>query len=119
MVNSIGSSTFSSPASSGSLTAGLTAQLGRYQKELSECVNCSSAKTSEGKVKIADLVGKISDLKTRIDNVSSTKASTLETRASAIKIEVASSLPNTTTAAQAPSTNSATDAIENRINVFA
>ncbi|MES2072139.1 MAG: hypothetical protein V4488_17420 [Pseudomonadota bacterium] len=56
-------------ASSGVAGAALEAQLERYQKELADCVNCSSAKTSGGKAQIAELSGKISDLKTRMEKV--------------------------------------------------
>ncbi|MFZ6645171.1 FlxA-like family protein [Undibacterium sp. TJN25] len=64
-----------SAASSGSASAALQAQLDRYQKELSDCVNCASAKTPEGKTQIDDISSKISDLKSRIDKVGNAKAS--------------------------------------------
>ncbi|GGC60326.1 hypothetical protein [Undibacterium terreum] len=56
-------------ASSGAASAALEAQLERYQKELSDCVNCASAKTPEGKAQIDDISSKISSLKTRIEKV--------------------------------------------------
>lgn len=38
----------------------LRAELTRYQKQLSDSINCSSAKTLEGKAHIQELSGKIS-----------------------------------------------------------
>ena len=49
--------------------AGLEAQLARLQKELSECVNCDSAKTSEGKVKIQTVFDKISGIKAQLETI--------------------------------------------------
>lgn len=40
----------------------LRARLDRYQKQLSECVNCVSAKTPEGKTDIAAVRAKIDEL---------------------------------------------------------
>lgn len=48
-------------------TGGLDAQLARYEKQLSECINCASAKTPEGKQAIDDLYGKIHDLKAKME----------------------------------------------------
>lgn len=69
MVSAIGSSAISGASGSGtgSGAAALEAQLTRYQKQLSDCVNCDSAKTPEGKAAIADLSSKISEVKARID----------------------------------------------------
>ena len=50
--------------------AGLEAQLARLQKELSECVNCASANTTEGKAKIQAISDKISVVNARLDAVS-------------------------------------------------
>lgn len=66
MVQAIASGASNTVLSKASNSAALEAQLERYQKELSDCVNCPSAKTSEGKAQIADISGKISDLKNRI-----------------------------------------------------
>lgn len=46
--------------------AGLQAQLQRYQKQLSDCVNCASAKTPEGKANIQALSARISQIEQRI-----------------------------------------------------
>lgn len=53
----------------GAATARLEAQLARYQKQLSDCVNCDSSKTAEGKAQIEAISAKISALKERIDKV--------------------------------------------------
>lgn len=70
-MNAIGSTTpaFSQGASSqgtGSRVA-LRADLTRYEKQLSDCVNCSSAKTPEGKRNIQDLGTRISALKAQLN----------------------------------------------------
>ncbi len=76
MVSAINSSTFTPPLNAAASTGGLEARLARYQKELSDCVNCDSAKTLEGKQKIQDVANKISEIKTRIDEVAAAKTST-------------------------------------------
>jgi hypothetical protein len=48
-------------------STGLEAQLKRLEKELSACVNCASAITSEGKKKIQDVANKIGLVKSRLD----------------------------------------------------
>jgi hypothetical protein len=44
----------------------LQAQLQRYQKQLSECVNCASAKTLQGKSDIQAIAARISQIEQRI-----------------------------------------------------
>jgi hypothetical protein len=44
----------------------LQAQLQRYQKQLSECVNCASAKTPQGKSDIDAISARISQIEQRI-----------------------------------------------------
>lgn len=109
MVSAIGSSSLPNPASTDLSSAGLTAQLGRYQKELSECVNCSSAKTSEGKIKITELSGKISELKTRIEEASAPKSPTIDNNL----------LANVPAVSSAATSSSTTETLGNRLNVFA
>lgn len=41
----------------------LRARLDRYQKQLSDCVNCASAKTPKGKADIAAITSKIDETK--------------------------------------------------------
>ncbi|MEJ7805693.1 MAG: hypothetical protein WKG03_07210 [Telluria sp.] len=42
------------------------AQLQRYQKQLSECINCASASTSKGKAEIDAISARIGEVKARI-----------------------------------------------------
>ena len=74
MVQAIGSATVSGGLGAGAATASLEAQLVRYQKQLSDCVNCDSAKTAEGKAAIDALSSKISEVRTRIDTVTKVKS---------------------------------------------
>ena len=53
---------------------GLQAQVARYKKELSDCVNCASAKTPQGKANIEAILNKISVIQERIDNSHETQA---------------------------------------------
>jgi hypothetical protein len=55
--------------------AALRADLARYEKELSECVNCASASTPEGKRNIQDLGAQIGTLKARLNAVPQPEAS--------------------------------------------
>lgn len=55
----------------------LQAQLQRYEKQLSECVNCASAKTPQGKADIQAISTRISQVKERIaqtENAPSSRA---------------------------------------------
>jgi hypothetical protein len=47
----------------------LRADLSRYEHQLSDCVNCASASTPEGKQNIQDLSGQISTLKAKLNVV--------------------------------------------------
>lgn len=64
MVSAIGSS-----LSSGSPTAGIEAQVIRYKKELSDCVNCASADTTAGKAAITEAATKVSIAEARIESI--------------------------------------------------
>jgi hypothetical protein len=44
----------------------LQAQLERFQKQLSDCVNCASAKTPQGKADIQAISARISQIEQRI-----------------------------------------------------
>lgn len=59
--------------------ASLEAQLARYQQELSNCVNCDSANTAEGKETIQALSNKISSVKARIEAIENAKPATPNT----------------------------------------
>ncbi len=67
MIQATGLSQAYSASSLGPASAGLEAQLSRLQKELSDCVNCDSAKTTEGKAKIQAIEGKINAIQARLD----------------------------------------------------
>lgn len=73
MLNAIGAPDSSNATGIGSLTAGLEAQLARYQRELSNCVNCDTANTREGRETIQALSNKINALKSRIEAIANTK----------------------------------------------
>lgn len=67
MANSISSvavNAASAPAASGS---GLEAELAKCEGQLSDWVHCPSAKTPEGKEKIAEISARLDTLKARID----------------------------------------------------
>jgi len=74
MVSAVGSSPASSAApSTGASTAGIEAQIVRYKKELSDCVNCPSSKTPEGKATIQAITNKISSAQARIEKINTDK----------------------------------------------
>jgi hypothetical protein len=75
MIQATGSSAISGTTGTSTPTAGLDAQLARYGKELSECVNCESAKTPEGKEAIQAASDKISAVKTRLEEIAVAKTS--------------------------------------------
>ena len=69
MPQAIASSTASPVAAYGGgkpSAASLQAQLQRYEQQLSDCVNCSSAKTARGKSDIEAIAARISQVKLRI-----------------------------------------------------
>jgi len=75
MVQAIDASTTTASTSASTATktnsaasaGALQAQLAQYQRQLSDCVNCSSANTPEGKQQIAEISGKINALKQTIE----------------------------------------------------
>ena len=74
MVSAIGSAPVSGYAPTpGSSTAGLEAQIVRYKKELSDCVNCASAETTAGKAAIAEAASKVSAAEARIERNAAAK----------------------------------------------
>jgi hypothetical protein len=54
--------------------AALQAELDKYEKQLSDCVNCASAKTEAGKQNIQEISQKIGDLKTQLKQLPTTDA---------------------------------------------
>jgi len=76
MVSAIGSAFGSTRVSDPAATAaGIEAQIARYKKELSDCVNCESAKTTGGKAEIAAIASKISTAEARIEKINTDKQS--------------------------------------------
>ncbi|MGZ3253981.1 MAG: ABC transporter C-terminal domain-containing protein [Burkholderiaceae bacterium] len=73
MVAAIGSTALPSSSTSVSPTAGLEAQITRYQKQLSDCVNCDSANTAQGKEAIQEISNKISAVKAKIEEINVSK----------------------------------------------
>ncbi len=71
MVQAVGGAAATSAFSGPAKAAGLEYQLTRYQKQLSECVNCASAKTAQGKATIEAISDKISSIRLRLDEVAS------------------------------------------------
>jgi len=76
MLNATGSSTFASPAGTGPSTAGLQAQLDRYRKQLSDCVNCNSAQTIEGQKVMQTISNRIGEIKARIEKIATERSNT-------------------------------------------
>lgn len=74
MVSAVGSSGHRPAAAVPSRPAGLDAALEKFKKQLSDTVNCDSAKTPEGKAKIEDLSAKISAVKARMRKEEDTAA---------------------------------------------
>ena len=61
--------TVSAYSQSGVSRAAIRADLARYEHKLSDCVNCASAQTPEGKRNIQDLNTQISTLKAQLNVV--------------------------------------------------
>lgn len=74
MINAIGPASLASTTGGGTLTTGLETQIARYQKELSNCVNCDSANTREGREKIQTILDKISAAKARLEGIAAEKS---------------------------------------------
>lgn len=66
MLGAIGTSAIATTIGVGRSAAGLEARLAQYEIKLADWENCPSCKTAEGKAKIADLSGKVSEIKQRI-----------------------------------------------------
>jgi hypothetical protein len=70
MVSAVGSSPASSAVSTAAAsTAGIEAQIARDKKELSNCLNCDSAKTKQGQADIQALSNKISIAEARLQQI--------------------------------------------------
>lgn len=125
MLGAIGSTTTYSPAGKVTSVADLEAQLARYQKALSDCVGCSSAKTPEGQNAINEISCKICDIKARIEKIMIERSSMAapNIRTSAVipsnSNVLASNSQSNTVVATAPASGSATATVGSILNVFA
>jgi hypothetical protein len=70
MVQLVGITNRVAYGASSTSAAGLQGQLARFEKELADCVNCASAKTTEGKQKIEAISLRISQIRERIEQAS-------------------------------------------------
>jgi hypothetical protein len=73
MVSAINSATFASYATAGRPAVNLEAQLDRLKAQLADWVNCPSCNTIEGKTKIAEISGKISEIVTQMKSADDAK----------------------------------------------
>jgi hypothetical protein len=128
MVAAIGSTTLPSSSSTGawSPVAGLEAQIQRYQKQLSDCVNCDSAKTIEGKKNIQDISDKISTAKAKIEQINQAQSLNQPSRIdnqinSPLKQEAVTAAPSIDSASASTNTTqpSAITTVGSLINVSA
>ncbi|MFI4938788.1 MAG: hypothetical protein ACHP7O_00340 [Burkholderiales bacterium] len=117
MVSAISSSIAASLSGAGASAAILQAQLDRYQKQLSDCVNCSSAKTPEGQAAIRDLLSKISVVKARIEQTTAAKPNAPAAVNSSKDAPVSGKRNNI--AATAASSSATTATVGSILNVFA
>lgn len=106
----IGSSSLSGVSVGQPSRAALAAEVARYQKQLSDCVNCPSSKTLEGKAHIQELSTQISVDQQRIKQI--------EANGTAANDADASTHTDTYTSAGASAT-SPTQAQGSLVNVFA
>jgi hypothetical protein len=106
----IGSSSLSGVSGGQSSRAALAAEVARYQKQLSDCVNCSSSKTLEGKAHIQELSTQISMDQQRIKQI--------ETGGTAVNDPAATTHNDSYTSAGASATPT-TQAQGSLVNVFA
>jgi peptidyl-tRNA hydrolase len=53
--------------------ANASAELAKYESQLSDWVHCASSKTSEGKAKIAEITAKIESIKARVKQAEDVK----------------------------------------------
>ncbi|MDQ1831184.1 hypothetical protein [Massilia scottii] len=70
----------------------LQAQLQRYQQQLSDCVNCASADTAQGKSDIQAIAARITQVQQRIAQESGAAATPATATASALSATPASNI---------------------------
>ena len=73
MLSAIGPSVQSSTSSMAASTAAIDAQISRYKKELSNCVNCESADTKQGQADILALTNKIKIAEPQLEKASTAR----------------------------------------------
>ena len=90
MASAIGSvPTYNPTPTNGATTSGAEAKIARYKKELSDCVNCESAKTSSGQAKIQVIASKIAAEQARIEKIANDNSSTQTSELSITKADSA------------------------------
>ncbi len=124
MLGAIGSSSFSGTTGTGASTAVLEAQLAQYQRQLSDCIHCSSAKTPEGKAAIQILSDKISAVKKHIEGGDIAKSTSQPTTKPSLTVSTdkdraALSGRDKTGIDSVSATSSAGTAVGSLVNVFA
>lgn len=123
MLGAIGTSTLASTTGVGKSAAGLDAQLAQYEIKLADWVNCPSCNTAQGKAKIAELSGKVSEIKQRIAQAAADKekAPDLAVSANGVERRGESALTRNNSAVDVPSSTSAQQAglVGRRLDVFA
>ena len=72
-VSSLNVSTVASAAAPQAAPANASAELAKYESQLSDWVHCASSKTSEGKAKIAEITDKIESIKARVKRAEEVK----------------------------------------------
>ena len=119
MIRSIGSSLGQNLHSTAKSTAGLDAQIAAYKKELSNCINCESAKTAKGKANIQNISNKIALLTEQVQQASpSQNANQLSSTNLITALENQSAITTIDNKNSAFS-NSGDESIGNFLNVFA
>ena len=119
MTASIGLSTGANPLAFVKPTTGLEAQIARYKKELSGCVNCESAKTAEGKANIQALSDKISALTTQVQEISQSNSASQENKITSATVSFADQSASKTVQQQHSQSGFEAGEIGALLNVFA
>ncbi len=82
-VSSLNPSTAASaaaPKASQTAPANASAELAKYESQLSDWVHCASCKTSEGKAKIAEITDKIESIKAQVKRVEDARKASTSTQ---------------------------------------
>ena len=72
-VSGLNVSTSASAAAPQAAPANASAELAKYESQLSDWVHCASSKTSEGKAKIAEITDKIEAIKAQVKRAEDAK----------------------------------------------